>query len=228
MWREKALNIWGKVLNTLPKDETKEIFLDEIEQIENDDNFKKMKKYRDNLDEDKKLKYYNDWEVISVKWSVKWSTRWPLTPTISPTNPLKIKIDVKDNLYVMASPLIRLWVSFWLLDAPKKLEEKELLKNIKKDARRLRRNLWIFEKVCAVVPQLKAAAPIVKAIRPYAKRYEKNGAPLMQERIKEQNAEKAREAVDKQSEMAEQAIAKTLTTSEENILETNVKENNAA
>lgn len=38
MWREKALNIWGKVLNTLPKDETKEIFLDEIEQIENDDN----------------------------------------------------------------------------------------------------------------------------------------------------------------------------------------------
>lgn len=217
MWREKALNIWGKVLNTLPKDETKEIFLDEIEQIENDDNFKKMKKYRDNLDEDKKLKYYNDWEVISVKWSVKWSTRWPLTPTISPTNPLKIKIDVKDNLYVMASPLIRLWVSFWLLDAPKKLEEKELLKSIKKDARRLRRNLWIFEKVCAVVPQLKAAAPIVKAIRPYAKRYEKNWALLMQERIR-----------NKQIKKAEKSIVETLSASEESILKSEVVQDKAA
>lgn len=223
MWREKALNIWGKVLNTLPKEETKEVFLDEIEQIENDEKFQKMKEYYDKLDDKKKLKYYREWEIISVTWSVRYTTQ-----PLKPIDLLHLKSDAKDRLYSQASPLIRLWVSFWLLDAPKSLPEKELLKNIKKDARRLRRNLWIFEKVCAVVPQLKAAAPIVKAIRPYAKRYEKNGAPLMQERIKEQNAEKAREAVDNQSEMAEQAIAQTLTTSEENILETNVKENNAA
>ena len=223
MWREKALNIWGRVLNTLPKEETKEVFLDEIEQIENDEKFQKMKGYWDKLDEKAKLRYYREWEIVSVGWSVRYTTK-PLRPI----DLLHLKADAKNKLWETAAPVVRLWVSFWLLDAPEWLPEKELLKNVKKDARRLRRNLWIFEKVCAVVPQLKAAGPIVKAIRPYAKRYEKNGAPLMQERIKEKNAEKAREAMENQSEMAEQAIVKTLTTSEENVLETNVKEKKAA
>lgn len=91
------------------------------------------------------------------------------------------------------------------------------MKNIKKDARRLRRNLWIFQKVCAVVPQLKAAAPIVKAIRPYAKRYEKNWAPLMQERIKNKNIEKT-----------EEVIAETLSSSESDVLKSEITENKAA
>ena len=212
MSKRDAISIaaW-KVFDSLPNEEKKEVFLDEIERIETDEEFKKIKKYWDVLDEDKKLKYYRDWEIISIIWSVKYT----LQP-LKPLNIVHMKSDVKDRLYEKASPLIRLWVSFWLLDAPKKLEEKELLKNIKKDARRLRRNLWIFEKVCAVVPQLRAAFPIVKAIRPYAKRYEKNWAPLMQERIR-----------NKQLETTEKSTTHKLSASEEDILETNVVENKA-
>lgn len=212
MSKRDAISIaaW-KVFDSLPNEEKKEVFLDEIEKIEADEDFKKLKKYWDVLDEDKKLKYYKDWEIISIIWSVKYT----LQP-LKPLNIIHMKSDVKDRLYEKASPLIRLWVSFWLLDAPKKLEEKELLKNIKKDARRLRRNLWIFEKVCAVVPQLRAAFPIVKAIRPYAKRYEKNWAPLMQERIR-----------NKQLETTEKSTTHKLSASEEDILETKVVENKA-
>jgi len=44
----------------MPQDEIKETFLDEIEQIENDEKFQKLKKYWDNLDDKKKLKYYQE------------------------------------------------------------------------------------------------------------------------------------------------------------------------
>ena len=208
---EKAVNIPGRVLNNMPQEEIKEVFLDEIEQIENDEKFQKMKEYRDRLDDKKKLKYYREWEIISILWSVRYTTQ-----PLKPIDLFHLKADAKDRLYSKAAPLIRLWVSFWLLDAPESLPEKELLKNIKKDARRLRRNLWIFEKVCAVVPQLRVAFPFVKAIRPYAKRYEKNWAPLMQEKIR-----------NKQLETTEKSTTHKLSASEEDILETRVVENNA-
>jgi hypothetical protein len=44
----------------MPQEEIKEVFLDEIEQIENDEKFQKMKEYRDRLDDKKKLKYYRE------------------------------------------------------------------------------------------------------------------------------------------------------------------------
>lgn len=212
MWREKAVNIAGKVINTMPQEEIKETFLDEIEQIENDENFQKMKEHWDKLDEKQKLSTYKKWEMISIWWSFR-----HVNEQLKPIDLLHLKSDAKNKLWTTAAPVVRLWVSFWLLDAPKWLPEKELLKNIKKDARRLRRNLWIFQKVCAVVPQLKAAAPIVKAIRPYAKRYEKNWAPLMQERIKNKNIEKT-----------EEAIAETLSSSESDVLKSEIMEKEAA
>jgi hypothetical protein len=44
----------------MPQDEIKETFLDKIEKIENDEKFQKLKKYWDNLDDKKKLKYYRE------------------------------------------------------------------------------------------------------------------------------------------------------------------------
>ena len=64
--REAISAVAWKVFDSLPNEEKKEMFLDEIEQIENDENFKKMKKYWDNLDEDKKLKYNREWEIIRI------------------------------------------------------------------------------------------------------------------------------------------------------------------
>jgi len=212
-----VLNTANKVFDSLPEEEKKEVFLNTIESIENNQNFQKLKKYRDELDEDKKLQYYNKWEIISVKWSIKYSTRpWikPIKPLLNPLNiGSMVKENMKEEAYETASPLMRVWVSFWLLNPPKKLEEKKLLKNIEKDARRLRRNLWIFEKVCYIVPQLKAAAPIVKALKPYAKWYEKEWASLMQERIR-QNLSK---------ETAKD-VASVLSSVEEDIVKTEVQE----
>jgi hypothetical protein len=42
----------------MPQEEIKETFLDEIEQIENDENFQKMKEHWDKLDEKQKLSTY--------------------------------------------------------------------------------------------------------------------------------------------------------------------------
>ncbi len=218
-WEENVLGAWNmvnEVFDTLSEEEKKELFLNTIETIEQDEDFQNLKKYRDNMDEDKKLKYYYEGNISGVNWSAKWYTTWPLTPKFS-KNSLKIRIDVKDNIYTMASPLMRLWVSFWLLDAPKSLPEKELLKNIKKDARRLRKNLWIFEKVCAVVPQLKATYPFIKMVRPYAKRYEKYWVKLMQDRVKQ-----------KMLETTEKNIATALTSQEENIEREELLRDNAA
>ena len=184
---EKFLEISDKVFDALSEEEKKEAFLSSIEEIENSEDFQKLKKYRDRLDEDEKLKYYRDWDIIRLIWSAK-----HVKEINRPINLFHIKKEARDRVYELASPLIRIWVSFWLLDAPNKVSEKELLNNVKKDASRLRRNLAIFEKVCATVPQLRVAFPIIKAIRPYAKWYEKEGSPLMQERIKNKKIEKTR------------------------------------
>lgn len=176
-----------KVFDSLSESEKKDIFLNTIEEIEQNEDFQKLRKYRDRLDEDEKVKYYRDWDIIRLLWAAK-----HVRKINKPLNPFHMKEEARDRGYEVASPLIRLWVSFWLLDAPEAIKEREILNNVKKDASRLKRDLVIFEKVCAAVPQLNTAYPIIKAIKPYAKWYEKEWVPLMQERIKNKNIEKTR------------------------------------
>jgi len=178
---ENFLEISDKVFDSLSDEEKVKMFLGTIEEIEQNEDFQKLKKYRDRLDEDEKVKYYRDWDVIRLIWAVK-----HVRKINKPINPFHMK-ETRDRGYEVASPLIRLWVSFWLLDAPVTIKEREILNNVKKDASRLRRDLVIFEKVCAAVPQLNTAYPIIKAIKPYAKWYEKEWVPLMQERIRNRN-----------------------------------------
>ena len=79
MSKRDAISIaaW-KVFDSLPNEEKKEVFLDEIERIEADEDFKKIKKYWDILDENKKLcaerkgfKIYYIWENDYVNNSNK-------------------------------------------------------------------------------------------------------------------------------------------------------------
>lgn len=219
--KEKVLRIFetgAHVIKNLDKDEVKEAISSELDALEQDEKFQKVKEYWDVLDENKKMELYNLWEGITVIWSTRF-----VTELAKPIDILHLKAASKEKKYEIASPLLRIGVHFWLLDAPKQLSEEKLLKDIKKDAKNLKRNLWIFEKVCQFVPQLKAAQPFVSVARKYAKWYKKDIAPLMQERIKEKNAEKAREIIKNQSETTEEAVAQALTASEEDILETNVK-----
>ena len=224
--KENALKILGGVANVLErsdKNEVQETISSELEALEQDPKFKKVKEYWDVLDENEKMKLYNLWEGITVVWSSRL-----VTELAKPIDILHLKKASKEKKYKMASPLLRIGVHFWLLDAPKQLSEEKLLKNIKKDAKDLKRNLWIFEKVCRFVPQLKAAQWFVSVARKYAKLYKNDVVPLMQERIREKNAEKAREAIANNSAQAEEDIAHTLAQSQEAMLETWLDEKKAA
>jgi len=204
MWKISTISTLAwKAFDTVPDEQKKAILLWAIETIENNEKFQKAKKYWDELDEEHKIQYYNDW------WgSWKFLTTWPLTPKISKK---WIRIDVKDNLYTSASPLMRLWVSFWLLGKPKDLEDEKLIKNIKKDAKNLDRYIKLLNITCKTIPELRELVPFVTQLEPYAKRYEKNWASLMQEKMRQDLARQT-----------EKSIAENLSASEENILESQI------
>lgn len=175
-WPE-ILSTINKNFESLPEKEKKEAFLQVIDSIENSDNFQKAKKYWDELAEEDKMKYYKDW------WgSRKFLTTWPLTPRI---NKDWIKIDLKDNMYTVMSPVMRLFVSFWILDKPKDLSYEDLINNIETDAKALDRYITILEIVSIYYSELWELLEILKYLKPYAKWYKKNWAQLVQERIRD-------------------------------------------
>ena len=175
-WPE-ILSTINKNFESLPEKEKKEAFLQVIDSIENSDNFQKAKKYWDELAEEDKMKYYKDW------WgSWKFLTTWPLTPRI---NKDWIKIDLKDNMYTVMSPVMRLFVSFWILDKPKELSYEDLINNIETDAKALDRYITILEIVSIYYSELWELLEILKYLKPYAKWYKKNWAQLVQERIRD-------------------------------------------
>ena len=209
MGSQEILDIANKAFDSLSNEQKKEAFLWIIEKIENNPKFQNAKKYWDDLDEEHKNQYYKDgW------WSWKYMTTWPLTPKITRK---WMKIDVKDNLYTTASPLMRLWVSFWLLEKPTNLSSEKLIKNIKKDAHNLNRYIKLLNITCKAIPELRELVPFVTALKPYSQWYEKNWAPLMQERMKQ-----------KESKVSEENVAEELSASEEDILQSNVVERQAA
>lgn len=208
MWAQEVLDIANQAFDSLSDEQKKEVFLWVIEKIENNSKFQNAKKYWDDLDEEHKSQYYKDWW-----WSLRYMTTWPLTPRITRK---WMKINVKDNLYTTASPLMRLWVSFWLLEKPKDLSNEKLVKNIKKDAHNLNRYIRLLNVTCKAIPELRELVPFVTKLKPYAQWYEENWAPLMQERIR-----------NKQLENTEKSTTHNLSSEEENILESQITERQA-
>lgn len=206
---DELFDIAWKTFDVLPNEQKKEIFLWAIEKIENNPKFQKAKKYWDNLDEEHKNQYYKDW------WgSLRYFTTWPLTPRISKK---WIRINVKDNIYTTASPLMRLGVSFGLLEKPKWLKDEVLIKNIKKDAKNLNRYIKLLNMTCKAIPELRELVPFVTQLKPYAKRYKENWVPLMQERMKQ-----------KLSMETEEYTAERLSASEWDILESQISQKQVA
>lgn len=110
-----------------------------------------------------------------------------------------------------------MWVSFWLLEKPKDLSNEKLVKNIKKDAHNLNRYIRLLNLTCKAIPELRELVPFVTKLKPYAQWYEENWVPLMQDRMRQ-----------KVSKESEENIAEVLSVSEEDILESNVVERQAA
>lgn len=217
---KEVLNIASSVLskeqekfNALPENEKEQTFLSAIDSIKMSQDFQNFESWWKKQWVKKKMQYYKDWEMISVKWAVNYATKAPWTLDVS-LNPLKrprvrwlpnpvtkhinprknIEESIETSVFEQVPWLMRVGVSFWLLKKPWTLSEKTLLKNIATDANTLEKNLWIFEKVCRYVPQLMAVWVLVRKLLPYAKWYKEHWAELMQEKIKnrkKKNTEKS-------------------------------------
>lgn len=214
--------------DSLTETEKEQKFLSVIDEIKMSQDFQNFESWWNKQSWRKKMQYYKDWEVISVKWSLNYAKKAPGTldvslnplkrpkvrglpnPSLNPfKNPIKnIEQSVETSIYEQCPWLMRLWVSFWLLKKPRMLPEKTLLKNIATDAHTLNKNLWIFKKVCSVVPQLMILAPLIQKLLPYTEWYEKKWAPLMQERIKDKETKKAEESTTYSLSHVEQSIVK--------------------
>lgn len=215
--------------DSLSEAEKEQKFLSTIDEIKMSQDFQNFEKWRNRQSVKKKMQYYKDWEAISVKGSINYASkapgtldvslnplkrpkvRWLPNPSLNPfKNPVKnIEQSVETSVYEQFPWLMRLWVSFWLLKKPRILPEKTLLKNIATDAHTLNQNLWIFKKVCSVVPQLMALYPIIQKLLPYTEWYEKNWASLIQERIKNKETKKAEESTTYSLSHVEQSIVKS-------------------
>lgn len=190
--------------DSLSEAEKEQKFLSIIDEIKMTQDFQNFEKWRNKQGVKKKMQYYKDWEVISVKWSVNYASkapgtldvslnplkrprvRWVPNPSLNPfKNPVKnIEQSVETSIYEQFPWLMRIWVSFGLLKKPWTLSKETLLNNIATDANTLDKNLKIFRQVCKYVPQLMAVGLLVEKLLPYASWYKEYWAQLMQEKIK--------------------------------------------
>lgn len=214
--------------DSLSESEKEQKFLSIIDEIKMNQDFQNFEKWWNKLGVKKKMQYYKDWEVISVKWSINYATKMPWTLDVS-LNPFKrprvrwvpnpvwkhinpkknIEESIETSVYEQFPWLMRIWVSFGLLKKPWILPKNTLLKNIKTDANTLATNLWIFEKVCRYVPQLMAIHPLIQRLLPYAEWYKEHGASLMQEKLKNNELKDTETSTTEWLSQVEQDIVKT-------------------
>lgn len=214
--------------DSLSEAEKEQKFLATIDEIKMNKDFQNFENWWNKQGVKKKMQYYKDWEVISIKGSINYATkapgtldvslnpfkrprvRWVPNPVLKHINPKKnIEESIETSVYEQFPWLMRMWVSFWLLKKPWILPEKTLLKNITTDANTLEKNLWIFEKVCRYVPQLMVIHPLIQRLLPYAQWYKEHWATLMQEKIKNKELKHTETTTTQWLSQVEQDIVKT-------------------
>jgi len=192
--------------NALSETEKEQKFLSTIDDIKMSQDFQNFESRWKKQWVKKKMQYYKDGEVISVKWSINYASkapgtldvslnpfkrprvRWLPNPVTKHINPKKnIEESIETSIYEQFPWLMRIGVDFWLLKKPRTLSKKTLLKNIATDANTLDKNLKTFRTVCKYVPQLMAVGVLIEKLLPYATWYKEHWAELMQERIQNKN-----------------------------------------
>lgn len=190
----------------LSETEKEQKFLSTIDDIKMSQDFQNFESRWKKQWVKKKMQYYKDGEVISVKWSINYASkapwtldvslnpfkrprvRWLPNPVTKHINPKKnIEESIETSIYEQFPWLMRIGVDFWLLKKPRTLSRKTLLKNIATDANTLDKNLKTFREVCKYVPQLMAVGVLIEKLLPYATWYKEHWAELMQERIQNKN-----------------------------------------
>ena len=209
----EAMQLADKTFDALSDEEKKKWFNDLIENAEKNDSIKRLKEKWWTLTQEQKLKLY---KRNSVDFS-GYIKNYPLYRIGSSIidwvkNTQKRWWKYAMTYWVLEHIPCRFFVELGILDKPEWLENKQLINDIEKDAKNFKTYLWVCEAVCSVIPEAKAAIPFIWMAKKYAKWYEKNWAPLMQEKMRQ-----------KEFKSSEEDIAKGLSASEENILQSQIE-----
>ena len=168
----------SKNFESMTNEEKKQQLNNLLNKVERSSGIDRLNNKREMLSEDKKLQIYNKWDISNL--------RAPLKNILS--NSLLTPKKEKNNLITGSilntiAPVCRFFIQLWILKKPNWLTEKQLKKDIKKDAKFVKNNLIAFDLVCKVVPELAPALPYIKMIKPYVNRYKKHWTEVLISRL---------------------------------------------
>ena len=185
---ETAQKIWEastKVFDKMDSEKKKEWMNSLIDELETNKWIKWLKESWNTMNEEQKLKIYKR-HSISL-WSYLKYTFMPYRMWEKVYNITKHSLSKWDNhtrKYATLEEIpCRFFVQLWILDKPKDLENKKLKEDIKKDAKNINLYLWLCEWVCLLTPETEALVPLIQVAKHYTKRYKKEWADAVIERL---------------------------------------------
>ncbi len=185
---ETAQVIWDtatKAFDNIDNEEKKEWFNNLIDQIEENKSITKLKDIRNTMTEEQKLKLYKK-DANDIGHFVL--SRSPIYCIARSEK--NVIINTKNNWFKHASKYAlleqipcRFLVQLCILDKPEKLTDTQLSKDIKKDAKNMNTYLWVAKAACTVIPGAQEALPLIWIAKHYIKRYKKEWADYVIERL---------------------------------------------
>ena len=188
---ETARSVWEttqKVFDKIDDKEKKEGFRSLIDDIEQNDQIKKLKDTWDSMTEKQKRKLYKR-DAITLWSFIRRGT--PAFTVIDYT--YHWVVNYKNNWWKNAAKYAlletlpcRFLVELGILKKPEDLTDEQLIKDVKKDAKNMNLYLWVAETACVVIPDAQAAVPFIQMLRHYTKWYEKHGTEVMIDKLNEE------------------------------------------
>ena len=186
---ETAQKIWEtstKIFDKIEDNDKKEWFNSLINQLWENSAINRLKKTWNTMTEEQKLKIYKR-HSISVSTRLRYANiaTFRIGEKLYHVTKNYIK-EWKDNArkYATIEEIpCRFLVELWILDKPQLLTDEKLKEDIKKDAKNINLYLWLCEWVCTLTPETKTLVPLIQIAKHYTKRYKKEGADAVIERL---------------------------------------------
>jgi len=196
---ETAQKIWEtstKIFDKIEDSEKKEWFNNLIDQLEDNSTINRLKKTRNSMTEEQKLKIYKR-HSISVSTRLRYSnmlTFWIGEKIYNGTKNYKKEWKKNALKYATLEEIpCRFLIHLGLLEKPKWLTDEKLKEDVEKDAKNFDIYLNICEKTCKVV-----WAKIFTTARFYTKRYKKEWVNTIIERINKKKKLQIKEQTNKE------------------------------
>lgn len=200
---ETAQKIWEtstKIFDKIEDSEKKEWFNNLIDQLENNSTINRLKKTRNSMTEEQKLKIYKR-HSISVSTRLRYSnmlTFWIGEKIYNGTKNYKKEWKKNALKYAALEEIpCRFLIHLGLLEKPKWLTDEKLKEDVEKDAKNFDIYLNICEKTCKVAWEA-GLAKLFTTARFYTKRYKKEWVNTIIERINKKKKLQIKEQTNKE------------------------------